>query len=154
MRKIFFICLLFALFAVPAAAQNPCATPATTTVYSPSNIHVQITNFNEVLPGTTTPAWTELIIGIFNSGVDPDTGAPLSSTSFSKAQLTLVAGTTDCYLVSTNVLIAQPVGRLQFAAARIRRSAPDTAESPWSANSNPFAKPAALSAPAAVRVTK
>lgn len=148
------IAFLFLLGSAAFAQTNPCTVAATTTVYSPSKVYFQIDNFGATLPGGTTPEWTELALGIFNNGVNPATGAPVTTATFTKAQLTLVSGTTNCYLGTPTVLVSQPVGTMQFAAARIRRTAPDVAESPWSANSNPFARPAALLAPTAVRVTQ
>lgn len=145
---------LLALTTSVFAQTDPCTSSATTTVYGPTKAHVRLDNFATLLPGSTTPEFSEVQLGIFASGVSPNTGAPLMSITVTRAQLTLVAGSLNCYLATPAELLALPIGSLQFAAAKVRRLVPDVAESAWSANSNPFAKPAALSVPPAVRITR
>lgn len=146
------VCAIGALLvsAPPVAAQtNPCnATP--TTAYNPTKVAAQIPNYAEVLPNTNSPRIVDWQLGVFNSGVDPATGAPVSVLTIPRVSFQLVPGTPDCYEATLAELLAVPVGAVQVGAMRAREA--NGVAGPWSAGSNPFARLPALTPPSAVRL--
>lgn len=157
MKTIAMLVALLITLIIPsmAAAQtDPCSSSATTTVLSPSSIYAVLPDFNGTVDGTASPLYTEIIVGIFNTGVNPATGAPVQTLTVPKANATVVNATTGCYKLTPTTILSLPLNVQQFGAAKVRRTTPDVAESDWSPLSNPFVRPAALSAPSAVRFTR
>lgn len=157
---LFFGCAIFFIATnVQAQTVNPCTASVTSPSYSPTAIVMTLTDFDATIPAadgtaTTNPLATEYQIGIFNTGTSPNAGSnPVSSVTIPRSAITLVAGTTDCYRADlASQLISLPVNVVQFAAVKARRTFPDTAESEWSAVSNPFLRPTVLHAPSSVRL--
>lgn len=141
--------LLLTLFSAPVFAQDPCATPVTTTVYNPAAIVFQSDDYGATLPLSTTPMWDKVVIGHF---LDTTAASPISESEIDRTAFALVSGTTNCYRAP--IAFAAVPTNARVSAVKVKRTTVEPAESPWSAKSNPFAQLAALSAPVAVRRTK
>lgn len=149
------------LTATSALAQtNPCTAPAPSGVnLSPSKFYVTLPEQTTLELDGVTPRVTDYQVAHFAQGANPATATPVvGPIAVPKNAFALVAGTTDCYLM-TPIQPPVPVGGSAplVTAIKSRRAASATvaaAESAWSVISNPFGlAPSVLATPgpAAVR---
>jgi len=138
--------------AAPTWAQNPCTPPPPAlTVLTSTNhaVHGSFPDFTATFGGA--PKWTETELFVVERGTGPSTGVPVASVSVTKASWSLVAGTADCYRLST-------VGAFLFGVEPDKeydlyaRTANGATKGAWS-NPVPFGRPGPLPAPTALLIT-
>lgn len=129
------------------AQVNPCTTPVGQATANPTTLYLEYPGLLQDFPDGT-PGVREIVVGAFLQGVDPTTGAPVTSVTLPRASWTVVAGFPTCYTAKLAQPLAVPLVAAHVGAAKAVNA---FGESGW-VTSNPFFRAGAPSAPSTVRV--
>jgi hypothetical protein len=117
MRRLF-LAIAFTLIASVAQAQtNPCTSPIGTTSANPTTVYVQHVDMLKNQPDGT-PVIATVKVGVFLVGVNPQTGAPVTSVDLPRSAFTPVAGAANCYVTKLAQPLAVPTFTPHVGAAQ------------------------------------
>lgn len=122
------------------------ADPVTSVTVNPTKVRAELPEQTATLLDGT-PAVTGYTFGWYAEGAS----APTSQVAIAKTAFVLVPATTFCYEAPLPTMTGIPLGQKYLAALKTLRG---TAESAWSAPSNPFGFEGPAQAPTAVRIKK
>ena len=145
------VCLACVCWPAPALAQNPCTTPLTLALVTPTSAVVAVwAEYTAVFNGS--PVFTDTDLAVFAKGAAPTTAIPVASISAPKANWVLVVGTTDCYrLPTTGAFLFGVTPNTEYDLYVRAKTLTDTGG--WSQTPVPFGRKAAPAAPTGVRIT-
>lgn len=166
LATVIFTLAIVCMTVAEARAQNPCTASVSGVVIQPGKLYAVLPEHTFIEADGVTPRVTDYQVTVFAPGVNPQTniGAALvAPVTVPKTAFTLVAGTTNCYLL-TPLPFTVPASPSQVVAYVKSRRAAFTfvsggvstpipaAESLWSSPaSNPFGVvPSVLLAPGPV----